>query len=391
MGVVTSNLLNARRQVILGSQPQIHTATGHIAKFTTDVPADIKTGMLTISPLYFKAGAPTPSNKCTIDGITSLNIHHVGTNLYQPKAPSDSFSITGVMYTYKDDGSIEIIGDNSGSQIDNLHSLDYIPSGKYLATVGILSARDSRSVELAESQFAPYIYDSTTASRVKEWDGTTNMCFGGGMWEEITLIGDHTNSFRFRVYNTKKKKKKVIVQPFIITPNQLYSTITINLPSEAGTVYGGTIDFETGTLTVTYGSFTIDGSGSITSVTDRGNGELTGWAAATGLQIYNGTPICDQMEFTKTTSMPSALYTFSQNSTYKSSLYYRLPYGGTGQPTAATVAAVKTWFSSNPMKIVAPLLTPKTYTISPIVLHAHRGPNHFFTDAGDITVNYWGH
>ena len=175
-------------------------------------------------------------------------------------------------------------------------------------------------------------------------------------------------------------------------------TYTVDWTNEAGTIYGGTLDVSSGTLTVTHFC------GRVTTLT-------TYWAGqenTVGSYIYyrQGSPTLFELGWpepsgtTKTISMCNRLTPnqggylsdvsgvgwswANDNAGY---LYFRLPYTelGTNSSTesADQKAAIQQWLSDNPLYVVYPI-DPVTYTLTPQEITMLLGTNTIWADTGDI-------
>lgn len=158
------------------------------------------------------------------------------------------------------------------------------------------------------------------------------------------------------------------------------TTLSIDWTSEAGTVYGGTLDVITGELTVTHALYTFDGSSDEvwthytvtqgemfrTRIPERKPGELT---------TISGT-ICDSYKVSGqsdrtdgTVSGSSTLIDFVNNN-----------YSTTTEWTAN--------LAEHPVSIVCELNTPSTYQLTPQQVLAFKGINNLSMSG---QVKFWTH
>ena len=152
--------------------------------------------------------------------------------------------------------------------------------------------------------------------------------------------------------------------------------------TEAGTVYGGTLDVLTGVLTVSLASWTLDGSEEGWSLTTASSGRrfrievsnLTGMAGSGNAN----TVISDKF-----------VWSDSANATWG---HIRLTGDYLNFTDNGSVIADKTaflaWLSDNNTQVVAPLSTPLTYQLTAQEVTALIGQNNIFADTGNVSVQY---
>jgi hypothetical protein len=176
-------------------------------------------------------------------------------------------------------------------------------------------------------------------------------------------------------------------------------TYTITFPDDPGTVYGGTIDFRSGLLTV-----------------DRirviYNGTETGWSLSsstykrfaitvpTPLEAFDGTAahfkgLCNMFKTGTITSSTTPMNSWWYYSTGDSNIYFfwdHTAWTGTGGTALAKWKAFLAEMAADntPLTICVPLATPLTYHLSGRSLSAlTSGTNTFTSGDGDITVGYF--
>ena len=149
-------------------------------------------------------------------------------------------------------------------------------------------------------------------------------------------------------------------------------TVTVQLTDGSNplTVYGGTLDVTAGTLSVTHKVFEFN-----TADMDNDTENFPGWKSIPGIlnvvptgyndTIYNA--ICNIAPYVaaNTTSAQSVIWV-----------------GGTGKQQSELKAMAL------PVTVVAPLLTPVTYQLTPQQLATLAGYNSVTTDAGTVSVTY---
>ena len=156
------------------------------------------------------------------------------------------------------------------------------------------------------------------------------------------------------------------------------ATYNVSWQTEAGTVYGGSIDVVSGVLTVDRAIFTIDGT---ESDNDIGVTTSTGFTQISYVPYIsvgkgNETFVCNKL--TNVSVSNKGLYKiWNNNSTSSVRMFLGLP------DTVTTKAEAHEWFTNNPIEVVYELATPTTYQLSPTQVLSLLADNNIFADVGD--------
>lgn len=182
-----------------------------------------------------------------------------------------------------------------------------------------------------------------------------------------------------------------IVGGFVIRDLMISTTATPYTPY-VGTVYGGSVDLTSGTLTVTHGMFTID---SINWYNEGSNTSRQMWS-----MIGNNLP--DVKPAQSQNNLPNAISTIfkpeigSSTTTYSPYMIsflrlYPKRLTITFEPNQyANVDEMKAAMAGVP--IVYELETPITYQLTPTDIKLLRGENNIFSNSnGNIILTYWTH
>ena len=165
--------------------------------------------------------------------------------------------------------------------------------------------------------------------------------------------------------------------------------VTISWQTEAGTVYGGTLDVTTGVLTVTHKLGTLPSD--ITYVTSSGwkAGSWHGNVFNDGKEVSGYSTIVDMLCDRAPVETPANIVSTS------SAVVYGIGWGGAGKQIYFnfgsqydTLAKIQTYLSENAVQVVYPLGTPATYQLTPTELKTLLGDNAIWADTGDTTVDY---
>lgn len=154
--------------------------------------------------------------------------------------------------------------------------------------------------------------------------------------------------------------------------------------TEAGTIYGGTLDVVSGELIVTHGLVAFDGSENWVLSNPSSAGCYVQFNDLVRTNNYIGKILCDKL---------STFSTFL-NDDYKLAEYGITAYGKTTFPNqnwiyakneqTPTVASFKAWLSENPITICYYLATPQTYQLSPEDVKTLAGFNQVYSNAGPV-------
>lgn len=189
---------------------------------------------------------------------------------------------------------------------------------------------------------------------------------------------------------------------------------TVTWETEAGEVFGGTLNLTTGELIAEYAEAVIDGTGSITAQVYSANypDRIRAWCTLTGTHAPNGNINCRTLPlYSDSFTMyareggwdqpwaDSGHYNLEEAnigdcinvSQYPYSLCYILPFGGGYGVQENSIQAIKDYFAAHPVRIVGKLYTPVTYHLNPVQIKTLLETNVLTTDGDNIRVTYWKH
>lgn len=191
-----------------------------------------------IDPKQAGSGDPSPSNVRPISGSTECNIFKRGKNLLENTLTSQT--VNGTTFTVNEDKSITISGTpTSQTRVYICAGLAYTVKKPSFFSFGSMptGTRVFCTKVSGGTTTYPTISPSSTASTI------------GDTYSNILLeVGTTFNGTEFTIY----PQVEVGSTATDYEPYQA-ETKTISWESEAGTVYGGTLNVTTGELTVTYG------------------------------------------------------------------------------------------------------------------------------------------
>lgn len=208
------------------------------------------TGLTVLTdPVQSGTGDPSPENVRPISGWTGLSVSVANKNLAPNYAGQSASTGNGITYTYNNDGSVTINGTATANAysraVDGLSSNIYLPHGTYKKPVVQIDA--SHYVGM----FVQYVKGES------DWTAVTGGALGS---TSFTIDEDYPIVIRFAVQNgttVDNLRFEPYVYPDSVNDLTWVSPVKTNYPitweTEAGTVYGGTLDVVNGVLTVDWG------------------------------------------------------------------------------------------------------------------------------------------
>lgn len=159
----------------------------------------------------------------------------------------------------------------------------------------------------------------------------------------------------------------------------------VSWQSEAGTVYGGTIDLVSGILTITHRYLDVNRT-NLPSLRKYGV-ESGAWLAQFRLD-ENNQPLgeatsCISNRFTQKISKGPGRVNLASNYI---NLYFFLPED---EVAGGTIEGAWAWFEEHPTQLIYTLVTPQIVQIDPKTIRTIRGENHIWSDAGRISATYY--
>lgn len=169
-----------------------------------------------------------------------------------------------------------------------------------------------------------------------------------------------------------------------------YDSLAVSWENEAGAIYGGTLDLQTGILTVTKKLVTVGAGyskGSITSV--RQYGTDTGFWLALGADTNT---VADKMQNRCNQASPSASVGITSGTTnqfgaapsYPYSVWVRL----LTETVGTTVDSVHAYITAHPLEFAVGLAQPVQYYLTPRELRTLLGENNIWATSGPVEVEY---
>jgi hypothetical protein len=158
---------------------------------------------------------------------------------------------------------------------------------------------------------------------------------------------------------------------------------SVTFPSEAGTLYGGYVDYERGEVVATWQKVVV--SSSNTSVRTPGyygrymRTVLTGCANGSDVDI-----VCDVLAKVANSDFNAGATGFQRPSSSQPNIYWQTPDCATEEGASALI--------DSGYEFVFELSTPITYPITPTIIKTLKGANTIWSDTnGNVDIKYWKH
>lgn len=317
------------------------------------------------------------SNICPISGWTGANVTRTGKNLLGYSNSTGGTS-SGVTWVNNHDGSFTVNGTASGANSYpnggvNLYSLGVLPAGTYTMSVRDIHGNLVRECycRIGAGSSSTY-YAMNNGSVTFTADGTTQY------WGSISVENGKTVNY-LTIYPQFEKGS---VATSYIEPQKTYS---ITFPTEAGTVYGGTL--------------TVNQDGTGTLVVDKARVDLgiCTWTKETwgsGVDFYTNGIMATVKAPADNATVANAIcdsYKMVSRDTLYATTEKCISILPTGHIKVRDDYADATAFTTamSGIYVVYELASPSTYTLTTDqVVHLLSGQNTVYADCGDITLLY---
>ena len=344
---------------VWGAYP-VRSASGAHVQFEDGADGiPVRSLVVDIDPVQTGSGNPSPDNIRPISGWTGVNVTRTGKNLFD-----ESVMATASGWT-----------EDNGVYTGSSDYLDRNAFGFFLPSLFPLSQQLTLSFDInnetnRRAGYFYFLYSDGTTSHVE--------CPANAAWVHKALTttpGKEITAFYFGKSNGTTFSLKNVQLEFG-TSESLFETYqgntrSVSWQSEAGTVYGGTLDVTSGLLTVNKLAISK-------AVADMNNSEsYPGWKNvaeldALGLSTTRGNFTADAGNI--------GLY-FSWN-TDANILFLSTGHYGKTQSQ---------WQSEYPdlsVLFVCPLAAPQTYLLTPTEIKTLLGVNNIWADTGESAVDY---
>lgn len=331
-----------------------------------------------IDPIQEGSGDPSPTNVRAISGRTGLKVTRANKNLAPNMAGTATNTTNGITFTYNDDGSVTLNGTATANAysraLDGVALGIYLPHGTYKKPVMQIDA--SHTVGL-------YVQYVRSAS---DWVNVTGGGFGS---TTFTIDEDYPIVIRVAVQNGTTVNN-VRFEPYVYTDavNDLTwvspgkTNYSVTWETEAGAVYGGTLDVVSGVLTVdrlfaefAEDKYTLTYNSAYTNTYGYGNNELGELITPnTGTEVTKA--LCNMLPSIArnvASSTPGIFQYHGQNNQVRLTFPRESAYDAPSKIYALGVTAV------------IPLKEPiAVYQLTPEDVKTLAGFNQIYSDAGPV-------
>lgn len=346
------------------------TVSGSIATFNDGVEGvPLKNLTVNIEPVQSGTGDPSPTNVRPITGWTGANIIRAGSNLLNPND-----------YVLRSGYSVPNVAING----DEIKLTGATSAGRF-ATFLIPVIKGEKYTYKADSPNTN-VYGKVAFTHEKP----TSFAEGAS---SITLTGatvTATDNWMCLEFSLEQSVQELTVKGLRVCHGETFpdyeqyngNTYNVAFPSEAGTVYGGTLDVTNGKLTVNTARRVYNGTTvKFNLMTDY-----------TTVKFFTDSTFSPPTPATTATSNPPTLWcnmfkvgiSGEVNTTLVSGYYFRVY----ADPSFADVAAFNAFLAENNLEYVYTLITPVEYDLTPTEVKALLGQNNIWADTGDVTVQY---
>ena len=335
------------------------SASGPIATFyrtVGDLPVDDLT--IDINPVQAGTGDPAPDNVRAISGWTGANVYRQAQNIWDEQTAQGYWNTDGTWNA------------NTTGYISNATLIPVKPSTQYCITIGQETSFYLAFYDKDQTFISRTLYSYTPLSN-RQFTTPAN-CYYLGFSTAKAYGGTYLNDIS-------------INYPATDTAYHPYSgsTTAISWQTEAGTVYGGTLDVTTGLLTVTHAKVSLDGTQTMSyTAANNVNINASGWDAPMKSGTFYSDPKVMVSRVPKVnTSAALGLLVGSNNQ-------YMYLYHANELPNVSSGATLITYLQSNPIDVTYPLATPLTYQLTPTQVTSLLGENNVWADTGNTTVTF---
>ena len=295
------------------------------------------------------SGDPAPDNARPISGFTGVTVTHCGKNLFPISQVKKSASNLWI-------GSDTVNATPDGSFV--------LPAGTYTFSTsesqnGLYAVGPSGTIKTAYNKTAvSFTLTEKTPLRLMLYKTNVTSAY----WDTITVQLEVGSG---------------------VTAYEQYSgnTYSVSWQTEAGTVYGGTLDLTAGLLAVTHAGVNI----TATNRYEKDGGyywNTTGSAQKIpDIKETNAGLICNRLIKQSNISVTHAegKIAFFQNGIIRWK-----------EQGSLSLVDYNAYLVQNPLQIVYEMATPQTYQLTPTEIMMLLGENNVWADTGNATLSYYG-
>ena len=309
------------------------------------------------------------SNICPISGWTGCNVTRTGKNLLDTSKWLSSATDVNVTSVRQEDGNY--ILNNTSTGVSWIH---IGPNSSYFLPVGLPYGTYTIKWNNPASKLGLYINESADQNMAE------NITYTGKI-DTIRIIIRGNN----KTFTNQKLDIRIEVGSSASDWKPYQGTaIPISWQSEAGTVYGGTLDVTTGVLTVDRAYVEYDGSNDEPWNYEVASGGKNAYIKITDAKIlqFGSSSLlrCNEGKINPGASAYAETCFISGTGNFNYTYLDALDI--------SSAEGFKTWLSSHPMQVLYELATPQTFQLDPVTVETLLGQNNIWADTGSTTCVY---
>lgn len=355
--------------------PHIERVTGAIASFNSDYnKIPVKSLICDIEPIQEGTGDPSPENVRPISGRTGLSVVRCGKNLLPMPIVSGSYDYTATI-TVNDDKSF-VINKTSGNGWSNFIL------GRFTLKPGTYTLIESDD-------------GNTNAQLVldKVIGDTTEVLIAARYLKRQVLTVEADTLVQAR-YVRSAPADNVLTKLMLFVGNTATATdyepykgntYSVNWETEAGTVYGGTLDVVSGKLTMDSVLLSFDGTEAWDLISSAAY--LALWGNPSSISNNDLTQISNYLTggggnytiFGKYRAQTNGAIVIGNITNNQAPYTYKWE----------TATDFKAYLAEHPLQVCYKIATPTEIQLTPQEVRTLLGENNIWCDSGDVSVDYW--
>lgn len=336
------------------------------------------------------------SNICSITGRTALTGKRTGGNLADVN--NFYYSGNGTTVTKESKTGTLVIKNTSGTRycgtnawFTGLLNNKPFPAGKYTMSFDI-SGTITTTWMAGTRAVSNDTFDATEKVSFSS-PGHYSFTFDSSLWTydkylSVSRIGNQTSNVDVTISNLTivKGEAEGVFEPYVS------KTLSVDLTSSAGPVYGGTVDLISGKMVINYGKMVVDGNGSIYSISARTNTVRCSVVANPIMagDVRVAIPVISDA-LVPVTGTTLTIYNsdilgvcgWRDNATNNPGLWLSIP-----SSAGSTQASIQAWLNANPITCIYPIASTSEIQLTPQEVSTLLGGNNIWINGETVSVTY---
>lgn len=365
------------------------SASGDVVSFMGDG-SPLKSLAVDIRPVQEGSGDPSPENVRPISGWTGAQVTRAGKNLLHNYPMR---TVYGITFEYDPTQNCFHIYGTSTLKFTSTYCVGggdiFIETNLLPGVECVFSMGGNIPNEIKKIQLEVVYSDNTSDLFLA---GVPFTLSKPSTRQRVRWYNQYDIGYEYNIANTYDIKLYPQLElGYAPTAYEAYAgdVIPISWESEAGTVYGGTLDVLSGVLTATHMVVGRPQSiSSITSVQTRASDNSTSfWMYnSTGSPFATGAEaLCNMAKYNPQRDTEALqINEFRVSDQYRTSWNMRFSSSVVG----TTRESIYEYFSEHPLQMYFALINPITYQLTPRQVSALLGRNNIWADGGPVSVEY---